>query len=48
MKSGDKVKVYFIRDGKKKDEKVTLAENKVMMQTNRVFFFKKPDRKSVV
>ena len=43
MKTGDKVKVYFLRDGKKKDEKVTLAENKVMMQTNRVFSFKKPD-----
>lgn len=43
MKSGDKVKVYFLRDGKKKDEKVTLAENKVVMQTNRVFSFKKPD-----
>ena len=43
MKTGDKVKVYFIRDGKKKEEKVTLAENKVMMQTNRVFSFKKPD-----
>ena len=43
MKTGEKVKVYFLRDGKKKDEKVTLAENKVMMQTNRVFSFKKPD-----
>ena len=43
MKTGDKVKVYFLRDGKKKDEKVTLAENKVMVQTNRVFSFKKPD-----
>ena len=43
MKNGDKVKVYFLRDGKKKDEKVTLAENKVVMQTNRVFSFKKPD-----
>ena len=43
MKNGDKVKVYFLRDGKKKDEKVTLAENKVVMQTNKVFLFKKPD-----
>ena len=43
MKTGDKVKIYFLRDGKKKDEKVTLAENKVRIQTNRVFSFKKPD-----
>ncbi len=43
MKKGEKVKVYFIRDGKKKDEKVTLAENKMMMQTNRVFSFKNGD-----
>jgi len=43
MKTGDKIKIYFLRDGKKKDEKVTLAENKVRMQTNRVFSFKKPD-----
>ncbi len=43
MKTGEKVKVYFLRDGKKKDEKVTLAENKVMIQTNRVFSYKKPD-----
>ncbi len=43
MKKGEKVKVYFLRDGKKKDEKVTLAENKVMMQTNRVFSFKNGD-----
>ena len=43
MKTGEKVKIYFLRDGKKKDEKVTLAQNKVRMQTNRVFSFKKPD-----
>ena len=43
MKTGDKVKIYFLRDGKKKDEKVTLAEIKVRIQTNRVFSFKKPD-----
>ena len=43
MKTGNKVKIYFLRDGKKKDEKVTLAENKVRIQTNRVFSFKKPD-----
>ena len=43
MKAGDKVKVYFLRDGKKKDEKIKLGENKVMIQTNRVFSFKKPD-----
>ena len=43
MKPGDKVKVYFLRDGKKKDEKVTLSENKMSVVTNRVFSFTKPD-----
>ncbi len=43
MKPGDKVKVYFLRYGKKKDEKVTLAENKMSISTNRVFSFTKPD-----
>ncbi len=43
MKTGDKVKVYFLRDGKKKDEKVTLVENKMRVQENKVFSFKKPD-----
>ena len=28
MKKGDKVKVYFLRDGKKKDEKITLGAQK--------------------
>ena len=43
MKPGDKAKVYFLRNGKKKDEKITLAENKMQMSTTRVFSFTKPD-----
>jgi serine protease Do len=43
MKTGDKVKVYFIRNGKKKEEKVTLAENKIVNASTRVFSYTNPD-----
>lgn len=43
MKPGDKVKLYFLRDGKKKDEKITLSENKMSVSANRVFSITKPD-----
>lgn len=36
-KPGDEVKIYYLRDGKKKDVKVKLGETK---NTNRVFMFK--------
>jgi serine protease Do len=46
MKEGDKVKVYFLRDGKKKDVEATLGNKKNSMAFNRSFTFKMPNGNS--
>jgi serine protease Do len=43
-KAGDKVKIFFKRNGKMKDEKVTLGAQKSMIQ-KRIFSFNMPDGK---
>ncbi len=46
MKVGDEVKVYFLRDGKKKDVKATLAVRKNSSAINRIYRFEMPNGKS--
>ncbi len=46
MKVGDEVKVYFLRDGKKKDVKATLAARKNSPVINRIYKFDMPNGKS--
>ncbi len=42
-KAGDKVKVYFLRDGKKQDVTATLAVNKEQKENMRVFKYNMPN-----
>jgi serine protease Do len=42
-KEGDKVTVYFMRDGKKKDVSVTLGKNKFSIKVNKVYSYKMPN-----
>jgi serine protease Do len=46
MKVGDEVKIYFLRDGKKKDAKATLAARKNSFGINRMYQFKMPNGRS--
>jgi serine protease Do len=46
IKVGDEVKVYFLRDGKKKDVKATLAARKNSSAINRIYRFEMPNGKS--
>ncbi len=42
-KEGDKVTVYFIRDGKKKDVNAILGKNKFSIKVNKVYSYKMPN-----
>ncbi len=46
MKEGDKVKVYFLRDGKKKDVTATLGSTKNSFTINRNFSYSMPNGKT--
>ncbi len=46
MKVGDEVNVYFLRDGKKKDVKATLAARKNSSGINRMYRFEMPNGRS--
>jgi serine protease Do len=42
-KEGDKVNIYFLRDGKKKDVSATLGKNKFTVNVNKVYSYRKPN-----